>query len=83
VMMLAIILEVSDGCATVEYPFEAIATNDSPKLFGAAGQVIQDMEVAFGCDYTRNLVVLDADVPDCQTITFTLKDAPASMSIID
>jgi hypothetical protein len=80
---ISVILEVSDGCATVEYPFTATATNDPPKLFGAAGQVIQDMVVACTCTYERNLVVLDADVPDCQTIEFTLKDAPPNMSIVD
>ena len=74
-------LEVSDGCETVSYPFSATATNDPPKLFGAAGQVIQDMVVTFGCDYSRPLVVLDKDVPDCQSLTFTLVGNPASMSM--
>jgi len=41
------------------------------------------MVVACTCTYERNLVVLDADVPDCQTITFILKDAPPNMSIVD
>jgi len=79
----SVILEVSDGCATVEYAFTATATNDPPKLFGANPQTIVDMVVACTCTYERNLVVLDADVPDCQTITFTLKDAPPNMSIVD
>ena len=72
---------VDDGCATTDAEFCIEVINTPPALFGAAGQVIQDMEVAFGCDYTRPLVVADPEVPDCQTISLTLVGNPASMCI--
>jgi len=73
---------VSDGCTTVDAEFCIEVTNTPPALFGIAGQVIADMEVAFGCDYTRPLVVLDPEVTaGYQTLTFNLVNAPASMSI--
>ncbi len=73
---------VSDGCTTVDAEFCIEVINTPPKLFGANPQAIVDMVVAFGCDYTRPLVVLDPEVTaGYQSLTYNLVGNPASMSM--